>query len=227
MCQQRPLCFDFIGLCGSVPEAMQVFFRWGPAGTVMKSNPDAIETVLRHHGKSKKSRVLPNACIPYFASAHGLVSTKTNMCSLALVTLALHDAISMCCTSLCLSEVALLMLLVFFGKEHRRTPFQFSTWLHSVLSVGASGRRNMIVQILPKDGKQEIFVWDCGIQKVKWGAPKCKIYPCLCTDLRKGRFTHKKYMAIQPIDNTQEVVDTPVHCQSTGYDIHLSTLLLL
>ena len=121
----------------------------------------------------------------------------------------------------------LLMLLVFFGKEHRRTPFQFSTWLHSVLSVGASGRRNMIVQILPKDGKQEIFVWDCGIQKVKWGAPKCKTYPCLCTDLRKGRFTHKKYMAIQPIDNTQEVVDTPVHCQSTGYDIHLSTLLLL
>ena len=103
--------------------------------------------------------------------------------------------------------------LFFFGKEHRRTPFQFSTWLHSVLSVGASGRRNIIVQILPKDGKQEIFVWDCGIQKVKWGAPKCKTYPCLCTDLRKGRFTHKKYMAIQPIDNTQEVVDTPVHCQ--------------
>lgn len=23
----RPLCFDVIGLCGSVPEAMQVFFR--------------------------------------------------------------------------------------------------------------------------------------------------------------------------------------------------------
>ena len=61
----RPLCFDVIGLCGSVPEAMQVFFR------TIRGKPETPETPqMTETANQGKSREICNCDVGQKAQQH-------------------------------------------------------------------------------------------------------------------------------------------------------------